>query len=114
MTERSWKIFRILALLVGIITIFIDWRMTTGWLLGCGEAYLQYYRTDKFWNNVIDSGHAVKRTGYFHFLISYAIMGLTLLVCALLPQILNIYLCALGMMSVKLTSILEITIYREK
>lgn len=112
MTERSWKIFRILTCIIAVITLVFDWRMTLGFLLGTGEAYLQYRRTEKFWNGVVDTGTASKGTGYFHFLINYAIMGATLIVCALLPSFLNIYTCALGMFMIKITSVVEVIAYK--
>lgn len=112
MTERSWKIFRILTCVIAVATLLFDWRMTLGFLLGTGEAYLQYHRTEKFWNGVVDTGSASRGTGYFHFLINYAIMGITLIACALLPKILNIFACAVGMFMIKITSVVEVLVYK--
>jgi len=106
MTKKSWKIACIV-ILAGLITLIVDWRWTTGYMLGCLVAIILYKRNEHFWSGILDTGHAQKGTGFFHFLINYGLMAGVLILSALYPQYLNIFACAIGMMLIKITSVID-------
>lgn len=110
MTEKSWKIYKILMIAVSAVTLFINFRWTTGWLLGGLVAMLLYRRIENYWNGILDIGYADKKTGRGNYFTNYLIMAAAMVVCALLPEYLNIFTCALGLMAVKITSVIEILI----
>lgn len=110
MTDRSWKLFTVILITVSVITLLIDWRITTGWILGCLVSRLLYWRIETFWNGVLDTGYSNAKTGRGNHATNNLIMAAALVVCALLPQYLNIFACALGMMAIKITSVIDVLI----
>lgn len=110
MTDQSWKIYKVLCITVSIVTLVINFRWTAGWLLGSLVTVLLYKRIESFWNGILDTGYADKKTGRGNYFTNYLIMAAALLICALLPDYLNIFACALGLMAVKFTSVIEVLI----
>ncbi len=113
MNERTWKLFYILMIFGAIITIVVDYRIALGYLLGSAEALIHYKRLEKFWNGVIDVGVSHKSTGVMHFTFTFAMMACVLLICAFLPNIFNIYACAVGMLLIKVTTYIDLLIHKE-
>ena len=106
MTNRSWKIFGILAV-IGCLSGIYHYSCLFGFLLGIGVALLLNYRNTTYWNDVLDTKIARKGIGTSHFMVNYLIMAFTLILCAFYPQYLNIFLCALGMSLIKISIILN-------
>ncbi len=113
MNAKTWKLFYILMIFGTIITVVIDYRISLGYLLGSLEAWIHYKRLEKFWNGVIDVGVSHKSTGVMHFAITFALMACVLLICAFLPNIFNIYACAVGMLLIKVTTYIDLFIHKE-
>lgn len=110
MNRRTWKLFTLILITVSVVTIFIDWRITTGWILGCLISRILYRRIEVFWNGILDQGYATAKTGRGNYFTNYLIMAAALVVCALCPEYLNIFACALGMMAIKITSVMDVLI----
>jgi hypothetical protein len=106
MTERSWKISAVLTS-IGLLIIFFSRSIGFGYLLGAVSAVILYKRNEKYWSGILDSGHAATGTGFFHFMINYAIMAGVLVLSALYPKYLNIFACAVGLMLIKITSVID-------
>lgn len=113
MTRKSYRIFAVLLIAVSVLTLFFDYRWTTGWLLGCLVSLLLYRRVESFWGMILDRRFVSGKTGRGNFLGNYLIMAATLLICAFFGKFLNIYSCALGLMAVRFTSVIEILITRK-
>lgn len=113
MNAKTWKLFYILMIFGTIITVVIDYRIALGYLLGSLEAWIHYKRLEKFWNGVIDVGVSHKSTGVMHFAITFALMACVLLICAFLPNVFNIYACAVGMLLIKVTTYIDLFIHKE-
>ena len=110
MKERSWKIFTVLLIIVSVVTVFIDWKITTGWILGCLISRLLYRRIEGFWNGILDQGYSNAKTGRGNRAGNILIMAGVLVLCAVCPEYLNIFACAIGMMAIKITSIVDVLI----
>lgn len=107
MNKNCWKLFFIIMIATSVITVFIDYRMTTGWLLGCFASALVYKRTESFWNGVVDRGFSTKHTGIGNFTLNYAIMAIVLIISAVLPKFFNIFSCACGLFLIRIVIILD-------
>lgn len=108
MTAFSWKVFRGLAVLGTVGFTLFGLPMAFGWALGCLASFVMFRRTERFWTPIISAGHTPgKSTGFHNFAGNYGIMFAGLLLAALFPRYLNIYTCALGMMMIKITSVIS-------
>ena len=94
-----------------VILLIFGLPLGAGYLLGCLISILLYKRNESFWTSVLDSGHAVKGTGFLHFLVNYGLMAGGLILSALVPDYLNIFACAAGMMLIKLTTVADVVIH---
>lgn len=106
MNERSWKTAGVLCVL-SLITLFFNWRITTGFLLGAVLAVWLYKRNETYWNEVVDTRSAGRRTGFFHFLVNYAIMAGAMILAVRLPQAFNVFAVAVGLTIIKLAVIID-------
>lgn len=107
MNKNCWKLFFTIMIATSVITIFIDYRISTGWLLGCGASALVYKRTESFWNGIVDRGFSTKHTGIGNFSINYGIMAIVLVMSAVLPKCFNIFSCAAGLFLVRIVIIVD-------
>ncbi len=107
MTTESWKIFRIITILIAITSVWVDWRFTTGFLLGTIESAIQYKRNEVYWTNILRLGFAKRGTGSGNFMVHYMMITAVLLIGALLPAYFNIFGCTLGMLMIKITIVIE-------
>lgn len=111
MNSRLWKTAAFLTAAGTLALMFIGYPFGFGYLLGCLVSILLYKRIESFWTGVLDSGSAQRGTGFFHFLVNYGMMAGSLLLSALLPEYLNIFACAAGLMLIKFTTIVDMIIH---
>ena len=102
----------IAVIIAGLLSGVFDLRYAAGFALGACGSILLYVRNDRFWSAVLDSGSATKYTGVLHFLVNYGIMAGTLLLSALVPNVFNIFACAIGLMLLKISVIIKEIIMR--
>lgn len=107
MNDKSWKLFLILMIATSVVSVFFDYRITLGWLLGCAASALVYKRTETFWNGIVDRGFSTKHTGIGNFTLNYGIMALVLIISAVLPKVFNIFSCAAGLFLVRIVIIVD-------
>lgn len=112
MTDRVWKVYKTL-LVIGIISAIIDYRIACGFLLGALTSVFLLKRIERFCDAVIDMNHASNKQAFMNFMLNYLVMGAVLLISALLPNIFNIFACAVGLMAIKLSVIIESLLYKE-
>ena len=113
MKKRTWKIFAVLVG-IGLLGGLFYFPVASGLALGTLISAILYLRNVSFWNDVVDTGIAGRGTGSFHFLINYALMAEAMILCALKPQYLNIFACAIGLAMVKLSLVVESLLYKGK
>lgn len=113
MTKRTWKIFLIL-LVVGLMTGFIRYQFASGLLLGAIISCVIYLRNESFWNGVVDRGFATKGTGSLHFMFNYILMAFPLIFCALKQEYFNIFACAIGLVMVKCSLVIDAVLFHGK
>lgn len=101
MKKRNWKIFAILAVLIAAVTLFFDWRMTSGFVLGTAVSIGTYFLTERFCDIALSLRSSGGTMG--HFILNYMIWAAVLVLCAKLPQVFNILTCALGLFMVKIS-----------
>lgn len=101
MEKRNWKIFAVLTVLIAAVTVFFDWRMTLGFLLGAGVSVGTYFLTEHFCDVALSLQSSGGTMG--HFMLNYMIWAAVLVLCAKLPQFLNILACALGLVMIKIS-----------
>ena len=109
MNTRSWKILALLAA-AGCLTVLIDYRWMTGWLLGCAVSVLTYKLTEQFCDGALRTGSSSGTMG--HFMLNYLIWAAAMLICVFLPDLFQVIACAIGLMAVKAAVILESLIYK--
>ena len=114
MCTNSWKLFRILTILISLVTAVFNWRWTTGFLAGTAMCILLYYRTDTYWSDILDSGTHKGSRYMFHFAINFLLMALPMVLAALFPQIMNIFAAALGLLMIKITVTVEVRLPKGK
>lgn len=114
MRTNSWKLFRILTILISLVTVIFNWRWTTGYLAGTAMSILVYYRTDTYWSDILDSGTTKGSRYMLHFAINFLLMALPMLVAALFPQMMNIFAAALGLLMIKITVTVEVLLPKRK
>ena len=100
MNRRIYWLEAILLAGGGIALLPIDGRMTAGLLLGGVVGILLFLRTATFWNAMLDAGVVTSSAG--HFLKTYGIQGIALLMGVAFPQWFNIFAIAFGLVSLKL------------
>lgn len=113
MKKRSWKICGVLIVL-GLLTGFIHLKYAVGFLAGSLIGILLYLRNDSYWNNVVDGGYSEKGTGIFHFLINYALMASVMIIAVKLPEYINIFASAAGLLIIKMTITVEALLPRRE
>ena len=114
MCTNSWKLFRILTILISLVTAVFNWRWTTGFLAVTAMCILLYYRTDTYWSDILDSGTTKGSRYMFHFAINFLLMALPMVLAALFPQIMNIFAAALGLLMIKITVTVEVLLPKGK
>ena len=57
---------------------------------------------------------STKNTGVGHFLFTFAMMAGVLLVCAFLPDVFNIFACAVGMLLIKFVTYIDLLIPKKE
>lgn len=112
MTQRGWKIFIVLSLVISIIFILFNWRWTTGFVLGSAASVLAYKNTEYYVDQTISA--RMPAGTVFHMMLNYIIWTIVLIVCALLPQFLNVLCCALGLFTVRTALIIDSLWRKEK
>ena len=113
MNDRSWKLCWILTG-IGILTGLLDRAYALGFLLGGAVSILLYRHNESFWTEILHQGKTGRWTGMGTFAIHYAIMAAVLILCAKLPGIFNIFACALGLLIIKFSILLDAAIGRKK
>ena len=104
MSQRSLKIFLVIVVL-GLLTIFIQYPITLGWLLGCLISFITFKLTERFCDIALSMQNP---SGFFgHFALNYGIWAIGLIIAAMYPNIFNVIACACGMMSIKLAIIID-------
>lgn len=112
MFKIGWIIYCI-EIGISVILAVVDYRWTTGFILGALISAFLYFRNHSFWNSVLDTRIAGKRTGTSHFAINYMIMAVTLIICAVNRNYLNVVACAIGIMSIKWAVVLQTIVSKE-
>lgn len=112
MKKTGWAIYGI-EIGISVLLVLLDYRITTGFIMGALVSVLLYYRNNSFWNDVLDTRVAGKGTGVSHFTINYLLMAIALIVCAVKKEYFNVIACALGVLSIKWAIVLESIIDRK-
>lgn len=107
MRKRSWRISLCIMLIVAAAALVVDWRISSGFLLGCFVSVLLYLRTVAFCNAVLENGRTTKTFIFSRFMSSYALMAIPLLLAAVLPQYFNLFAAAAGLLLIKVTLIFD-------
>lgn len=110
MDRRLWK-YACVITVIGLCTIFISRQVAAGFLLGCAVCLLNYKRNESFWTGILNIGTAKKGTGFLHFLFNYAFMAGSMLLAVFLPQYLNIFGVAAGLMLIKVATIVDAVLH---
>ena len=99
------RIYCLEALIISISALgmlLINWRLSSGLLLGSIVGLFLFWQTAAFWNEVVDAKAATPSIGAGHFLKTYGMQGAALLIGALFPQWFNIFAIAFGLVSLKM------------
>lgn len=107
MNKRTWKLYWICTCIITIVLLIIRIPFGLGWLAGCllSAGLLKF--TDISWSAYITQKSLNKGTILLNFLGKYAIYAAFLVLCAMVPNILNIFAGAAGLILVKPVIILN-------
>lgn len=106
MDQRLWKIAWIVMAAGTAIGLLFGIPYGLGFLAGCLVSVVSYKRNEIFWTGVLKTGTSKAGTGLLHFLGNYALMAGVLYAGIRFPQYLNIFTAALGMMLIKIASVI--------
>ena len=106
MRKQGISLTLILSGLVVLIGVLTDWRIASGFILGGAISVLLYWRTTMFCDQVLDQQASGKLGLIGHFLFSYLLMAMPLLISALVPEVFNIFAAAGGLFLMKIVLIL--------
>ncbi len=112
METTDWKVYRILAVVITVICLFISIPAAIGFVIGSLDAILLYKRNESYWSEILDIGTPVGSRYGFHYMINIALMALPMLVAVLYPQYINVFTVALGLMMIKITVTLQLLLKR--
>lgn len=112
MKKTGWTIYGI-EIGISLVLAILDYRITTGFIIGALVSVLLYFRNNSFWNDVLDTRVAGKGTGFSHFTVNYIIMAGALILCAVNQNLFNVIACALGVLSIKWAIVLESMLERK-
>lgn len=114
MNKQELKISYIVLVVMSVGLFFLDWRYTTGYLLGGSVSYLLYRRNERFCDTVLSNQATNKWGTFFHFLNNYALMAIVLLLGVFLPDYINIFAVALGLFLLKTAVIINVFVHRKE
>ncbi len=98
----------------GCLLFLIGLPYGLGFLAGAVLSLIIYEWNVRYWNRVLDSGHARRGTGFPHFLINFCLMGGLLLAAVYKSNYLNIFTAAAGLLTVKSAIIGEELFFKRK
>lgn len=107
MRKAEKKLYMVLTAGLTFAFLFIDLSVSLGFLFGSIVSLIMMRRTERFCTMLLSSRSANKGLMALNFMINFGLMALTLIICALKPDFLNIFGAAMGLLSVKLTIILN-------
>ena len=113
MTDKTWKVFRIM-MAASAVFLIVDFRITLGYLLGAAASVIMLKRIERFCDAVIQTRYSSGVRAFGGFMINYLIMAAVLITAAVFRNVFNIFAAALGLMAVKLSVILESVFFKEK
>ncbi|MBQ1321010.1 MAG: hypothetical protein IIY53_05105 [Solobacterium sp.] len=113
MTAKTWKIYRIL-LGLSICLAAVDWRLTTGYVLGAIGSLLHLKRVERYCDIVLGLNDASEKQARISFLSNYALMAAFLILAAVMPQVFNLFTTAIGLSAVKIALVAEALIDRKE
>jgi len=103
--KKTWFVFLCLCIALSIIFLVFDYTWTLGYLFGCFISFVVYKNTERFVNNSVKARMPIGAAS--HFVLNFLLWGISLIICAKVPQILNILTCALGLMAIRLSIIID-------
>ncbi|MBR2830594.1 MAG: hypothetical protein IKE68_08610 [Solobacterium sp.] len=106
MTAKTWKIYRIM-LGLAVCLAALDWRLTTGYLLGAAGSLIHLKRVERYCDTVLAAGQATRKYSVLSFLSNYALMAAFLICAAVMPQVFNLFAAAIGLSAVKIALVAE-------
>jgi len=101
MDKNLKKVICFSCVVIACLFLFIDLSLVYGFILGSFISVILYRMTERFCTAIFNSKSSNKGFMYLNFMINFGLMALTLLICALKPETLNIFAAALGLMIVK-------------
>lgn len=112
--EDDVRLKRILAILtaaVSIIMLLLGWRYLFGFLIGDTISVFVYLNTVHYVDETIRLGIPA---GSRHQVLNYIMWTGVLILCALLPDYLNILSCAFGLFMIRISLLTREFIYRKE
>ena len=114
MRKQAISIALVVSGLIVLTGVFTDCRIASGYVFGAMISALLYWRTTMFCDQVLDQQAAGKIGLIGHFLFSYLLMALPLLIAALAPEVFNIFAAAGGLFLMKFVLILDSVLERRE
>ena len=112
MSERYRKVWAVLGVVIVAVSLLFRWQFAVGYVIGAAVSRLLFWRNETFWSDVLDTRVPVGGGG--HFMVNYLLMALAMIPGALFPRYINIFGCALGLISVKLAIVLSETVGKKE
>ena len=113
MGKTEKKLACLLCAGISLLFLLIDLSLVYGFLFGSVISMIIYQRTERFCTTLLSNQIANKGYMYLNFMINFGMMALTLLICALKPELFNIFAAALGLLLIKAAIIIH-ALFRER
>lgn len=114
MSRRKALLGLVISGLIALAGVVIDLRIVSGYVIGAGISVLLYLRTVSFCDQVLEERRCGAWGMFGHFLFSYLLMVLPLLISVLAPELFNVFAAALGLLLMKLVLILDSILERRE
>ena len=112
MSEHVRRVWVVLIAAIVAVSLFFSLQFCAGFVIGAIGSRLLFWRNETFWSDVLDTRVPVGGGG--HFMVNYLLMALAMIPGALFPRYINIFGCALGLISVKLAIVLSETVGKKE
>lgn len=111
MMENIRHVFLITTAVISIFMIIAGWKYLSGYLLGTAVSYLAFLNTVHY----VDETLRIRiPAGMGHRVFNYMMWTAVLVICALLPDYLNILACALGLFMIRISIIVSSLIEKKR
>jgi len=102
MDKKVYKITSLLAISLGLISLFINYQFALGVILGYVFSMIYLFTLEKSYAN-LNSDYEINFFHYLLVIVRYILLALPMLIACLLPQVFNVFGAFVGLILFKVS-----------